>query len=592
MSKSKSDSTSSNAETDGPYRVLARKYRPQTFDDLLGHGPMVRTLTHAFEQDRIAHAFMLTGIRGIGKTTTARILARALNCIGPDGEGGPTIQPCGVCEPCRSIAESQNVDVLEMDAASRTGIDDIREIIEGVRYAPASARYKVYIIDEVHMLSKAAFNGLLKTLEEPPAHVKFVLATTEIRKVPVTVLSRCQRFDLARIDAKELAAYLGEIAAQENTKIAEEGLLLIARAAEGSVRDGVSLLDRAIAEGTGADEVSGAMVRTMLGLADRSRVITLFAKAMGGDAAGALDELADQVRGGAEPGQVLQDMAEFTHFVTRLKVAGTAAAEGDATEAEMTEGRGLADSLSVPALTRAWQFLLKGIKEADMAANPLSAAEMVLIRLCHASDLPDPGDLIKRLLREGAGAPAAPANGGGGNGGGGNGGGGARAMRVVASQPQAQMTAPQTQISTAPPSFEAAVALIRQADIKLATDIATWVRPVSYAVGRIEVEMKDGAPRDLMGQMSTALRDVTGEAYVISLKTRSGAQTLRETRDERLEQLEAQLRESDLVKALLAEWPGAELSVKERVADILPDPDITQDEEAGAYDDEFSEFEE
>lgn len=583
-----SDSTSKTTEADGPYRVLARKYRPQTFDDLLGHGPMVRTLTHAFEQDRIAHAFMLTGIRGIGKTTTARILARALNCIGPDGTGGPTIQPCGVCEPCRSIAESQNVDVLEMDAASRTGIDDIREIIEGVRYAPASARYKVYIIDEVHMLSKAAFNGLLKTLEEPPAHVKFVLATTEIRKVPVTVLSRCQRFDLARIEATELAGYLGEIAAQESAKISEEGLLLIARAAEGSVRDGVSLLDRAIAEGTGEAEVSADMIRTMLGLADRSRVITLFAKAMGGDAAGALEELADQVRGGAEPSQVLQDMAEFTHFVTRLKVAGEAAAAGDATEAELKEGRELANQLSVPALTRAWQFLLKGIKEADMAANPLSAAEMVLIRLCHAADLPDPGDLVKRLLAEDAHAPAAPSNGGGANGG-----GGARAMRVVSSQPQAQM-APQVQTSIAPQTFEAAVALIRGADIQLATLISNWVRPVAYAVGRIEVEMKDGAPRDLMGQMSAALRDVTGENYVISLKTRTGAQTLRETRDERLAQLEAKLRETDLVKALLEEWPQAELSVKERVADVLPDPEITEDmaiaSYEGAHDDEFSEF--
>ncbi|MGB1088219.1 MAG: DNA polymerase III subunit gamma/tau, partial [Alphaproteobacteria bacterium] len=482
-----SDSTSETAKADGPYRVLARKYRPQTFDDLLGHGPMVRTLTHAFEQDRIAHAFMLTGIRGIGKTTTARILARALNCIGADGTGGPTIQPCGVCEPCVSIAESQNVDVLEMDAASRTGIDDIREIIEGVRYAPASARYKVYIIDEVHMLSKAAFNGLLKTLEEPPAHVKFVLATTEIRKVPVTVLSRCQRFDLARIDAKELAAYLGEIAGQENAKISEEGLLLMARAAEGSVRDGVSLLDRAIAEGTGADEVTADMVRTMLGLADRSRVITLFAKAMGGDAAGALDELAEQVRGGAEPAQILQDLAEFTHFVTRLKVAGSAAAEGSATEAEMTEGRALADSLGVPALTRAWQFLLKGIKEADMAANPLSAAEMVLIRLCHAADLPDPGDLVKRLLAEGQGAGATPSVPSGGGGSGDGGGGGARAMRVVSSQGreqvQVQMSEPAARVSTAPQSFEDAVALLRQHDIQLATQIATYVRPVSYAVG-------------------------------------------------------------------------------------------------------------
>ncbi|HEX4637235.1 MAG TPA: DNA polymerase III subunit gamma/tau, partial [Rhizomicrobium sp.] len=363
-----------------PYRVLARKYRPTDFTGLIGQEALVRTLSNAFATGRIAHAFMLTGVRGVGKTTTARIIARALNCIGPPnaGEGGkrkePTIHPCGVCEPCVSISESRNVDVQEMDAASRTGIDDIREIIEGVRYAPVAARYKVYIIDEVHMLSKQAFNGLLKTLEEPPPHVKFVFATTEIRKVPVTVLSRCQRFDLRRIDSAELAAYLAKLADKEKVKIEEGALALIARAAEGSARDSLSLLDQAIAHGEG-EMITAETVRQMLGLADRGRVLDIFEKLMGAQVSEALTDLQALYDAGADPLAVMQDLLETTHFLTRVKVAPAAQGFFDGGSGEARRAAELAAKLSVAALTRAWQILLKGLFEVRDATRPISACE-------------------------------------------------------------------------------------------------------------------------------------------------------------------------------------------------------------------------
>src|SRR5579871_3219621 len=392
------------------YRVLARKYRPQDFTGLIGQAALVQTLSNAFATGRIAHAFMLTGVRGVGKTTTARIIARALNCIGPDGKNAnPTIQPCGVCEPCVSISESRNVDVQEMDAASRTGIDDIREIIEGVRYAPVAARYKVYIIDEVHMLSKQAFNGLLKTLEEPPPHVKFVFATTEIRKVPVTVLSRCQRFDLRRIETGVLAAHLAAIAAQEKIAIEAAALSLIARAAEGSVRDGLSLLDQAIAHhaGDSASAITGESVRAMLGLADRGRVLDLFEKLMGGEIALALAEFKSLYDSGADPLVVMQDLLETTHFLTRVKVAPGAEGFFDGGSAEAARAVTMAGKLTVPALTRAWQMLLKGLLEVRDAANPYPAAEMALVRLGYAADLP-PTEKLVRSLRDGEGAAPAP----------------------------------------------------------------------------------------------------------------------------------------------------------------------------------------
>jgi len=387
-----------------PYRVLARKYRPQTFAEVIGQEAMVRTLSNAIAGGRIAHAFMLTGVRGVGKTTTARIIARALNCIGPDGAGGPTISPCGECVHCRSIAEDRHVDVIEMDAASRTGVDDIRDLTEGVRYRPVSARYKVYIIDEVHMLSKNAFNALLKTLEEPPPDVKFVFATTEVHKVPVTVLSRCQRFSLRRVPIEQLVAHYRQIAAAEAVEIAPAALGLIARAADGSVRDGLSLLDQAIALSAGT--IEEAAVRDMLGIADRGLVFDLFETVLKGDAADAVERMESLYQGGADPLTVMQDLLELTHFVTRLKLAPEAGAGDPLEEGERERAGPLAAALSMPALARAWQMLLKGIEEVQLAPAPAQAAEMVLIRLAYVADLPAPADLVRQL---GGGAPAASA---------------------------------------------------------------------------------------------------------------------------------------------------------------------------------------
>ncbi|WP_445679557.1 DNA polymerase III subunit gamma/tau [Radicibacter daui] len=421
MTDAASQSTPADVSAGTPYRVLARKYRPRTFKDMIGQEALVRTLTNAIRSGRLAHAFMLTGVRGIGKTTSARIIARALNCVGPDGTGGPTPEPCGECVHCRSILEDRHVDVIEMDAASHTGVDDIREIIDAVRYPPAMARFKIYIIDEVHMLSKNAFNALLKTLEEPPEHVKFLFATTEIRKVPVTVLSRCQRFDLRRIDAATLAAYFTQLVEREGVKAEPSAIALISRAADGSARDGLSLLDQAIALSDGT--VLTETVRDMLGLADRTRVVTLFETLMQGKATDVLDQLAELHAAGADPEVVLQDLLEVAHTVTRIKVSPATALAPSLPEAEREVGTRLARSLSMPVLTRAWQMLLKGLEEVQRAPLPQQAAEMALIRLCFAAELPPPGDLAKAFLaaRDQQGGPGqgAPQGGGGAPGGGG-----------------------------------------------------------------------------------------------------------------------------------------------------------------------------
>ncbi|WP_111356954.1 DNA polymerase III subunit gamma/tau, partial [Rhodoplanes elegans] len=388
------------AEPAGAYRVLARKYRPSTFDDLIGQDAMVRTISNAFETGRIPQAWILTGVRGVGKTTTARILARALNYALPDGSiTGPTIHMPVLGVHCAAIMESRHFDVIEMDAASHNGVDDIRQINDAIRYAPVSARYKVYILDEVHMLSTAAFNAVLKTLEEPPPHAKFVFATTEIRKVPITVLSRCQRFDLRRLDAELLGTHLGNIAAKEGVTVAPEALALIARAAEGSVRDSLSLLDQAIAHANGGagGTVDAVGVRSMLGLADRSRVIDLFETLMKGDIAGALGELRDQYDSGADPVTVLEDLAELTHFVTRVKVVPAVTDDRALSEAERTRGRALATALSMRVLSRTWQMLLKGLAEVEAAPKPIAAAEMVLVRIAYAADLPTPDEVIRSL---------------------------------------------------------------------------------------------------------------------------------------------------------------------------------------------------
>ncbi|WP_347270123.1 DNA polymerase III subunit gamma/tau [Rhizorhabdus histidinilytica] len=393
------------SESSTPYRVLARKYRPQNFNELIGQDAMVTTLANAIRRGRLAHAFLLTGVRGVGKTSTARLIAKALNCIGPDGQGGPTIDPCGVCEPCVAIAEGRHIDVVEMDAASHTSIDDVREIIEAVRYASVSARYKIYIIDEVHMLSKSAFNGLLKTLEEPPAHVKFLFATTEVNKVPITVLSRCQRFDLRRITADKLAAHFTNVVAAEGVEADPEALALIARAAEGSARDGLSILDQAIAHGSG--RVEAQQVRDMLGLSDRGAVRRLFSEMLKGDAAAVLASIRGQYDLGVEPVAMLHGLLETCHAITRAKVAGT---DDPALSAEEREAYGdWAGKLGFATLHRLWQLLLKGHGEVQTAAMPIEAAEMALLRVVHASQLPDPGELARRLASGDLNLPVAPA---------------------------------------------------------------------------------------------------------------------------------------------------------------------------------------
>lgn len=524
-----------SAETETPhgeYRVLARKYRPQNFAELKGQDALVRTLTNAIESGRIAHAFMLTGVRGVGKTTTARIIARALNCV-----EGPTVTPCGVCEQCVSIAQDRNMDVLEVDAASRTGVDDVREIIDSVQYAPTSARYKVFIIDEVHMLSKAAFNALLKTLEEPPAHVKFVFATTEIRKVPVTVLSRCQRFDLKRIGADVLGEYFTTLVAKEGVTAEPEAVSLIARAADGSARDGLSLLDQAISRCAGG-HVLAEDVRTMLGLADRARTVDLFEAIVGGDSAKALEQLDMLYSVGADPVMVLQDLLELTHFLTKLKVSPELANDPGVPETERVRGSELAKGLSVPSLTRCWQMLLKGISEVQQALNPQLALEMIIIRLLYISDQPTPGDAMKQL-KDGTFAPAgAGATMGNGGGAGGNlprahlrsvaGGGAAAAVatQAVAAQPQESQ-----QAAVAVNSFEDIVALVgTKREMMLQSNLVNDVHLVAFAPGHLSIRLRDGASQAIVGALSNKLSQWTGQRWMVSLSREQGQPTIGETR--------------------------------------------------------------
>ena len=555
--------------SDTGYQVLARKYRPQTFADLIGQDAMVRVLRNAFAEGRIAQAFVLTGIRGTGKTTTARIVAKGLNCIGPDGEGGPTTEPCGVCEHCTAIAEGRHVDVIEMDAASNTGVDDVREIVEAVRYRAASARYKVYIVDEVHMLSTSAFNALLKTLEEPPAHVKFVFATTEIRKVPVTVLSRCQRFDLRRIEPEAMIAHLADIAGREGAEAAPDALALIARAAEGSVRDALSLLDQAIAMATGPIEAVG--VREMLGLADRGRVLDLFEAIMRGDAAGALAELASQYADGADPLVVLRDLAEITHWVSVVQITPDAADDPTVPPEERARGQALAAQLPMRALTRAWQMLLKALEEVAAAPAPMMAAEMAVIRLTHVADLPSPDELIRKLRDAppaAAQAPApraptpAPAPG---NGNGGAAAPSGRAMAAPAPRPDPDAA---TEALARFGSFAQVLELIRaNRDPKLLYDVETGVRLVGYRPGRIEFEPAPGADRDLTSRLAGRLQGWTGARWGVSVVSEGGAPTVQEARDaDRLDAERAALAHP-LTQAALQAFPGATLvEVRTRAA--------------------------
>ncbi len=532
------------------YRVLARKYRPQTFADLIGQEAMVRTLKNAFAADRIAHAFVMTGVRGVGKTTTARIIAKGLNCIGPDGAGGPTTEPCGLCEPCVAITEGRHVDVMEMDAASRTGVGDIREIIDSVHYRAASARYKIYIIDEVHMLSTSAFNALLKTLEEPPAHVKFIFATTEIRKVPVTVLSRCQRFDLKRIEPEVMMAHLARIAGLEGAALAPDAMALITRAAEGSVRDAMSLMDQAIAHGAG--ETTAAQVRAMLGLADRGRVLDLFDMVMRGDAAGALTELAGQYADGADPMAVLRDLADITHWISVIKITPMAADDPTTPPDERARGLDMAGRLPMRVLSRTWQMLLKAIEEVALAPNAMMAAEMAMIRLTHVADLPDPETLIRKLQGTPPPAavaqPAAPMPAGG----------GARMVQAVGQSIAAQ---PVEAGLTLYGSFDAVVELIREKrDMRLLVEVETTLRLARYAPGRIEFEPAPNAATDLASRLGQRLQGWTGARWGVSVVSTGGAPTIAETRDAAQDAARSEAAQNPLVQAVMAAFPGAKIS--------------------------------
>lgn len=596
------------ASTEKPaaYRVLARKYRPKDFSDLMvGQEPMVRTLTNAFETGRIAQAYMLTGVRGVGKTTTARILARALN-YKTDEIDKPTIDLRTPGEHCQAIMEGRHVDVIEMDAASHTGIDDIREIIEQVRYRPVSARYKVYIIDEVHMLSTQAFNGLLKTLEEPPEHVKFIFATTEIRKVPITVLSRCQRFDLRRIAATDLVGLFSTILGKEGITAQAEALAMIARAAEGSARDGLSLLDQAIAHGGGIVEAEA--VRSMLGLADRARIVDLFGHVVRGDVKAALEEFAWQYEAGASPAVVLTDLADFTHLVTKLKFSSEAANDQSLSEVERVRGAEFSAAVAVSTLSRIWQMLLKGIPETENAARPAGAAEMVLIRLTHAAHLPSPEDAARRLLEmsgSDAGRPAprgpAPGNGGGA----GNGAAssvspqgqssiqaragepvtpsrmtanGAAMLRAV---PEAELPAAQERgnIDIKPAPAEPVVPLRSVADIVdlcqknrdilLKTLVRNFVRLVRLEPGRLEMNVPDDAPKTLVTDLQRRLEEWTGLRWMVTVSREPGQPTMVETEAAAKEQRFNDARQDPDVAAILARFPGSKMvDVRIKVSEI------------------------
>jgi len=568
-----------------PYRVLARKYRPSSFDDLIGQEAMVRTVSNAFETGRIPQAWILTGVRGVGKTTTARILARALNYEKPDGSvKGPTIHMPDLGVHCQAIMESRHMDVLEMDAASHTGVDDVRQINDSVRYAPASARYKVYIIDEVHMLSTAAFNAFLKTLEEPPEHAKFVFATTEIRKVPVTVLSRCQRFDLRRVEADVLMAHLSNIATREGVEVEPEALGIIARAAEGSVRDSLSLFDQAIAHAAGV--VRADAVRQMLGLADRTRVIDLFDSLARGDIASAFNEFRAQYDVGADPIVVLSDLAEFVNFVTRVKIVPATADNVAFGETERVRAREFASKLSMRVLSRMWQMLLKGITEVQTATRPAAAAEMVLVRIAYVADMPTPDEAIRMIEQNGGGSPVLS---------------GSPAPRgapapTVSSMPSLPMRAPSAprtgaeasarpQMATSVPepqsapalritSFTQLVALAgEKRDLMTKSALEADMRLVRIEDGRLEVALERNAARTLVNDLSRKLEQWTGRRWTVIVSNEAGQPTLR-SQNEQAKNEHARAAEADpRVQEVLARFPGAKVVEVRKLAAEPPESD-------------------
>ena len=566
------------AEETTKYQVLARKYRPETFSDLIGQEAMVRTLKNAFDADRIAQAFMMTGIRGVGKTTTARIIAKGMNCIGLEGNTGPTTSPCGQCEHCVAISEGRHVDVLEMDAASRTGVDDIREIIDSVHYRAASARFKIYIIDEVHMLSNNAFNALLKTLEEPPEHVKFIFATTEIRKVPVTVLSRCQRFDLRRIEPEEMIKMLQNLAKLENASISNEALALITRASEGSARDAQSLLDQAISHGAG--ETSVDQVRAMLGLADRGRVLDLFEFIMRGQAKEALNELGSQYSDGADPIGIIRDLAEVTHWVSIIKITPDAADDPTVSPDEKTRGQAFSQSLSMRILTRTWQLLLKALEEISSAPNPMMAAEMAVIRITHVSDLPSPEELVKKLTSTHSESEEVKKRNPGGS----------------VSNTTSSNFKPTQQTETRPiknegntalaldtetldlqyPTFESVLEIIRKfRDMKLLIDVENSVRLSSYVPGRIEFTPTENAPKDLAQRLGQLLQNWTGFRWAITVVGNCSGETIQEQRNAKDATLKREAKLHPFVKTVFDNFPKASIIEIKSQAEIVAEAEET-----------------
>jgi DNA polymerase III subunit gamma/tau len=543
------------APTASPYRVLARKYRPMRFEDLVGQEPMVRTLANSFAASRIHQAYILTGVRGVGKTTTARILARAFNYSLPGRIDRPSVDMPELGLHCQAIMESRHVDVIEMDAASHTGIDDVREIIENARYRPVSARTKVYIIDEVHMLSKQAFNGLLKTLEEPPEHVKFLFATTEIEKVPITVRSRCIRFDLRRIEAAPMVGHLSKICAAESVAAEPEALALIARVAEGSVRDALSLLDQGIAHG-GDGGVTALAVRNMLGLSDRGEIVTLFERVMRGRIAEALEIVGALHQAGADAADILIDLAEFCHFVTRAKIAPAATEDPAVSQVERERGREFADKLTVGVLARAWQILLKGVEDVKDSPRPLASAEMALIRLAYASDLPTPEETIRKLSQTTDGprhGPPLP-----------SGGGGPRAsMRLAAAEPAPVASAPPPPSPAAVPRlvrFDDVIALARsKRDIQLVQSLERDVRLARFEQGSIAFTLVEGAESGLAQTLSRRLQEWTGECWMVALVPGSTASTLRETAQAREAERTSNAASHPLVQKVLDRFKGARI---------------------------------
>jgi DNA polymerase III subunit gamma/tau len=527
-----------------PYRVLARKYRPQNFAQLIGQDAMVQTLGNAIKRDRLAHAFLMTGVRGVGKTSTARLIAKALNCIGADGQGGPTIDPCGACEPCVAIAEGRHIDVIEMDAASHTGVDDVREIIEAVRYAAVSARYKIYIIDEVHMLSKNAFNALLKTLEEPPAHVKFLFATTEVNKVPVTVLSRCQRFDLKRITPDLLVENFRMICTNEGVAAEDEALMLIATAAEGSARDGQSILDQAIShadmEGDGC--VSAAQVRNMLGLSDRAAVRRLFGMLLEGDAQNVLAEARAQYALGVEPAASLAGLLREVHLVTLAKLGSPH--DPALPEEARAQIEQWSDRLTFPLLHRLWQLLLKGHEEVSRATLPLESCDMALLRVLHGASMPDPGELA-RLLKEGGPMMAA------------------QAMNAPAGTPS--LSAPMNQI---PSDFAALLKKLGAGGhVMLESTLHDVVRVVEYAPPLLAYQLAGPVMPGFEAQLRDALFQVTGERWNLEARDGEAPPTMLEVAKAAEAEAERELMESPLVKAALAAFPDAQILAIDETTD-------------------------